>query len=276
MQIDYNENNTANIKSKRVPYPANNQGNVSKAKDKFEIKSREVNIQSKSRGTTPFGSRRSPSPSLDTKRRAFSIGGNNSVETCEVHSPFSRSRRGSAAAPQGTKLNLRKRSPSPVVTGKVSSFRSKFESVPNTPPTPPSTWSRHTTRTREPHEIFSHSLPNQHSLHSPGNIRTGQKLSRDSSASTFNNSSLPRNTSSSRLPNHFINLDSARDSSSDLMRPKINRAQSLRGAPPAPRGYFSPSDSSSQTQHAACYLKQILPKMSPEDSKLRGPFGYRS
>ena len=230
-----------------------------------------INISSKSRGTTPFNNKtRSPSPAVDYKKRAFSLQNGMESPQCEVH-PFSRSRRGSAAAPSSTttKLNLRKRSPSPVVTGKVSSFRSKFESVPNTPPTP--TWSRHTTRTREPHEIFSNSLPNQYHLNSPGNIRTtGQKLSRDSSSSSFNNSSLPRNPSSSRLPNHFINIDSCEAVDSSSARPKINRAQSLR----TPR-YFSPSDNnSSTTQHAATYLRQILPKMS-EDSKLRGPFGYR-
>merc|ERR1712029_1007194 len=52
-RLDYNENNTSNIKAKRVPYPAANQGSVSKTKDKFEVKSRrEVTTVNKSRGTT--------------------------------------------------------------------------------------------------------------------------------------------------------------------------------------------------------------------------------
>ena len=178
LQIDYNENtNTANIKAKRVPYPAANQGCVSKAKDKFEVKSRESSTPTKSRGTTPFSSRttRSPSPAPDTaaKKRTFSV---TSSEHCEVHSPFARGRSGT-----GTKLNLRKRSPSPVVTGKVSSFRSKFEPAsssgsPSSAQTIPRTFRTY----RDPADIFYHHTP---PLHSPGNLRVHGRLSGDSGPS---------------------------------------------------------------------------------------------
>merc|ERR1711976_1056346 len=108
---------------------------------------------------------------------------------------------------------------------------------------------------------------------SPGNYRF-QKLSRDSSSSgvmsrtsnTNTTSSLSRNPSSGRLPNHFISLD--QPLASEVNKPKINRAQSLR----TPR-YFSPSDSNA-TQNAATYLRSMLPKKTSEDSKMRGPFGY--
>ena len=175
MQIDYNENtNTANIKAKRVPYPAANQGCVSKAKDKFEVKSRESSTPTKSRGTTPFSSRttRSPSPAPDTaaKKRTFSI---TSSEHCEVHSPFARGRSGT-----GTKLNLRKRSPSPVVTGKVSSFRSKFEPASSSgSPSSAQTIPRTLRTYRDPADIFYHHTP---PLHSPGNLRVHGRLSGDS------------------------------------------------------------------------------------------------
>ena len=178
LQIDYNENtNTANIKAKRVPYPAANQGCVSKAKDKFEVKSRESSTPTKSRGTTPFSSRttRSPSPAPDTaaKKRTFSV---TNSEHCEVHSPFARGRSGT-----GTKLNLRKRSPSPVVTGKVSSFRSKFEPAsssgsPSSAQTIPRTFRTY----RDPADIFYHHTP---PLHSPGNLRVHGRLSGDSGPS---------------------------------------------------------------------------------------------
>ena len=178
LQIDYNENtNTANIKAKRVPYPAANQGCVSKAKDKFEVKSRESSPPTKSRGTTPFSSRttRSPSPAPDTaaKKRTFSI---TNSEHCEVHSPFARGRSGT-----GTKLNLRKRSPSPVVTGKVSSFRSKFEPAsssgsPSSAQTIPRTFRTY----RDPADIFYHHTP---PLHSPGNLRVHGRLAGDSGPS---------------------------------------------------------------------------------------------
>ena len=178
LQIDYNENtNTANIKAKRVPYPAANQGCVSKAKDKFEVKSRKSSTPTKSRGTTPFSSRatRSPSPAPDTaaKKRTFSI---TSPEHCELHSPFARGRSGT-----GTKLNLRKRSPSPVVTGKVSSFRSKFEPAsssgsPSSAQTIPRTFRTY----RDPADIFYHHTP---PLHSPGNLRVHGRLSGDSGPS---------------------------------------------------------------------------------------------
>ena len=97
-------------------------------------------------------------------------------------------------------------------------------------------------------------------LETPGNLR-GYKL-RDSSSGLM---SLSRNTSSSRLPNHFVSLQSNVDSC-EAGKPKINRAQSLR----TPR-YYAPSDSNA-TRTAANYLKSMLPKKMSEDYK--SPFGY--
>ena len=237
------------------------------------MRSRESYTPVKSRGTTPFSSRstRSPSPAVDNnKKRTFSI---TNSENCEVHSPF-RGRSGT-----GTKMTLRKRSPSPVVTGKVSSFRSKFEPVVTSNVTPASAQTIPRTyrlRAREPHDIFGHTQSSSTPpLNSPGNYRF-QKLSRDSSSSgmmsrtsnTSNTSSLSRNPSSGRLPNHFISLDPPLAASSEVNKPKINRAQSLR----TPR-YFSPSDNNA-TQNAATYLRSMLPKKMSEESKMRGPFGY--
>ena len=156
------------------------------------------------------------------------------------------------------KLNLKKRSPSPVVTGKVSSFRSKFENVPSAAAqTIPRTYRL---KSREPQEIFGQSAPSQGLETSPGNLR-GYKL-RDSSSGLM---SLSRNTSSSRLPNHFVSLHSNIESC-EAGKPKINRAQSLR----TPR-YYAPSDSNA-TRTAANYLKSMLPKKMSEDYK--SPFGY--
>ena len=226
------------------------------------MRSRENYTPIKSRGTTPFSSRstRSPSPAVENKRRTFSI---TNPEHCEVHSPF-RGRLGT-----GTKMTLRKRSPSPVVTGKVSSFRSKFETVPSDSPSAQTIPRTYRLKAREPQDIFYHSQSSTPPLNSPGNYRF-QKLSRDSSAvlskSGSTSSSLSRNTSTSRLPNHFISLEPTLDVS-EVNKPKINRAQSLR----TPR-YFSPSDNA--TQNAASYLRSMLPKKMSEDSKMRGPFGY--
>ena len=231
------------------------------------MRSRESYTPAKSRGTTPFSSRstRSPSPAVENKKRTFSI---TNSENCEVHSPF-RGRSGT-----GTKMSLRKRSPSPVVTGKVSSFRSKFEPVTsNVTPASAQTIPRtYRLKARDPQDIFGHNTP---PLNSPGNYRF-QKLSRDSSgmmsktSSSSNPSSLSRNPSTSRLPNHFISLEPPSAAmSSEVNKPKINRAQSLR----TPR-YFSPSDNKNATQNAATYLRSMLPKKMAEESKMRGPFGY--
>ena len=259
--MDYNENNTSNIKAKRVPYPAANQGSVSKTKDKFEVKSREVTYVNKSRGTTPFSKTRSPSPApgTESKKRTFSST-NSGSENCDLHSPFARGRSGT-----GTKMTLRKRSPSPVVTGKVSSFRSKFECAPSPQSTAQTIPRTYRLKSRDPQEIFCHSLSSTPPLNSPGNLRL-QKLSRDNSGIiSRTQNSLPRQPSSSRLPNHFISLEPSSENS-EVNKPKINRAQSLK----TPR-YFSPSDNNA-TQNAANYLRTMLPKKMSEDYK--SPFGY--
>merc|ERR1712117_397259 len=149
---------------------------------------------------------------METKRRTFSLSSSNN-DTCQVHSPFLRGRKVTGPAA----VSLRRRSPSPVVTGKVSSYRSKFESVPSDlPQTIPRTTQR--LKSREPQEIFCHSLSSTPHLTNPGNIRVN-KLSRDSSGimSKSYNNPLSHVPSSSRLPNHFISLESEHN------RPKINR-----------------------------------------------------
>ena len=207
-------------------------------------------MASSARGTPPFSKTRSPSPAQESKKRAASI--SEKCESCENTLPL-RPRAGT-----GTKLNLKKRSPSPVVTGKVSSFRSKFE--PAVPSAAAQTIPRtYRLKSRDPHEIFGSSAPSQ-CLEAQGNLR-GYKL-RDSSSGLM---SLSRNTSSSRLPNHFVSLHSNVDSC-EAGKPKINRAQSLR----TPR-YYAPSDSNA-TRTAANYLKSMLPKKMSEDYK--SPFGY--
>ena len=216
----------------------------------------------KSRGTTPFSKTRSPSPALrnDSKKRTFS-NTNSGSENCDLHSPFGRGRSGT-----GTKMTLRKRSPSPVVTGKVSSFRNKFECGQNAQSTAQTIPRTYRLKSRDPQEIFCHSLSSTPPLNSPGNLRL-QKLSRDNSAIiSKTQSSLPRQPSSSRLPNHFISLEPSENS--EVNKPKINRAQSLK----TPR-YFSPSDNNA-TQNAANYLRTMLPKKMSEDSRLRGPSGF--
>ena len=218
---------------------------MSKAKDRFEGR---FAFSSTARGTPPFSNTRSPSPALESKKRALSI--TEKCENCDGSLPFPpRPRAGT-----GTKMSLKKRSPSPVVTGKVSSFRSRFESVPS--PAAQTIPRSYRLKSRDPQEIFGTSAP----IDTPGNFR-GPKLSRDSSGFI----SVSRNTSSSRLPNHFVSLQSNVDSC-EASKPKINRAQSLR----TPR-YYAPSDNNA-TETAANYLRSMLPKKMKEDYK--SPFGY--
>ena len=218
---------------------------MSKAKDRFEGR---YPFSSTARGTPPFSQTRSPSPAMESKKRALSI--TEKCDNCEGSLPFPlRPRAGT-----GTKLSLKKRSPSPVVTGKVSSFRSKFESVPSAAAqTVPRSYRL---KSRDPQEIFGQKAPGD----SPGNLRAVM-LSRESSGLM----SVSRNSSSSRLPNHFVSLHSHADSC-DASKPKINRAQSLR----TPR-YYGASDNNA-TQTAANYLRSMLPKKMKEDYKI--PFGY--
>ena len=59
-------------------------------------------------------------PTPDRKKRTYSI-----TPSSDAGSIF----RGQTCT--GTKMNFRKRSPSPVFTGKVSTFRNKFDNIPN-------------------------------------------------------------------------------------------------------------------------------------------------
>merc|ERR1719220_669754 len=111
-----------------------NQGSVNKTKDRFEQRQAESRLPitlngPKPRCTTPFSKTRSPSPSPDLrdKKRQLSIPGTSlSSDPGETSSSGFRGRTGT-----GNRMSLRKRSPSPVVTGKVSSFRTRFESNPS-------------------------------------------------------------------------------------------------------------------------------------------------
>merc|ERR1711962_1800549 len=111
-----------------------NQGSVNKTKDRFEQRQAESRLPitlngPKPRCTTPFSKTRSPSPNPDLrdKKRQLSIPGTSlSSDPGETSSSGFRGRTGT-----GNRMSLRKRSPSPVVTGKVSSFRTRFESNPS-------------------------------------------------------------------------------------------------------------------------------------------------
>merc|ERR1711936_1363384 len=103
------------------------QGSVNKTKAQYEQISTESKFFTpppgpKSRCTTPFTKVRSPTPVSEQKKRTYSMIPNS--DASDATSSF-RGRTGT-----GTKMSLRKRSPSPIITGKVSTFRSKFESIP--------------------------------------------------------------------------------------------------------------------------------------------------
>eukprot|EP00090_Calanus_glacialis_P003873 TRINITY_DN12907_c0_g1_i1.p1 TRINITY_DN12907_c0_g1~~TRINITY_DN12907_c0_g1_i1.p1 ORF type:complete len:1505 (+),score=299.61 TRINITY_DN12907_c0_g1_i1:210-4724(+) len=242
-----------------------NQGSVNKTKDRYEQKSIDSKIPvplqgPKTRSTTPFSKTRSPSPAVEQKKRTYSITPNS--EACDTSLLF-RGRTGT-----GTRMNLRRRSPSPVVTGKVSSFRSKFENAPS-PRMNASTIPRtQRLKSREPQDIVGHNS-------SPFRDASTSRLpiSRDTSGSKpF---SVMRDTSASRLPAHFISLQSQTNYGN---KPNVNRAQSLR----SPRFHPStlpPAPGDTATRNAANYLRSTLPRkiqadLSLDDPRVKGPFGY--
>merc|ERR1719266_1532181 len=121
--------NTSSPNPRRI-FARANQGSVTKTKDRFEQRTAESRIPvtltgPRPRCTTPFSKTRSPSPDLRDKKRQLSIPGVLSTEPAVEMSSGFRGRTGT-----GNRLSLRKRSPSPVVTGKVSSFRTRFENNP--------------------------------------------------------------------------------------------------------------------------------------------------
>ena len=211
-----------------------NQGSVTKTKDRFEQRTVESRIPMsltgpKPRCTTPFSKTRSPSPAFDSrdKKRQLSITGSDSTEP---NTGF-RGRKGT-----GTGMNLRKRSPSPVVTGKVSTFRSKFENSPGSSP------SNNNTPPPRPRP------------------RTSPFRERISPPQTINPTSysLGRDTSSGRLPNHFV----PKSSQAPTSRPNLGRAQSLRNPrfslPHSP----APTSEATTAQMAANFLRSTLPRKS--------------
>eukprot|EP00092_Neocalanus_flemingeri_P027419 GFUD01029736.1.p1 GENE.GFUD01029736.1~~GFUD01029736.1.p1 ORF type:complete len:1514 (+),score=324.17 GFUD01029736.1:225-4766(+) len=240
-----------------------NQGSVNKTKDRYEQRSIESRIPlplqgPKSRCTTPFSKTRSPSPAIEPKKRTYSITPNS--EASDASLSF-RGRTGT-----GTRMSLRKRSPSPVVTGKVSNFRSKFENAPiYSSATNASTIPRtHRLKSREPREIVGQNS----SPFCDASTSRLPTISRD--ASGTKPFSMTRDTSASRLPTHFVSLQ--------YNKPNVNRAQSLRSPRFSP-STLPPASSGTAARNAANFLKATLPRnikgeQSLDESKLKGPFGY--
>ena len=265
-QIDY----SSSPNSKKI-FSMANQNSVNKTKDRYEQRSIEyrspIPMQGpKSKCTTPFSKTRSPSPAIEQKKRTYSITPNS--EACDASLSF-RGRTGT-----GTRMSLRKRSPSPVITGKVSSFRNKFENIPmHSSNTTASTMPR-TNRLREPQEIVGHNS----SPFRDASISRLPTISRDASGSKpF---SITRDTSAGRLPSHFVSLQSStRKSQTNFSNiPNVNRAQSLRSPRYSP-STLPPASSETAARNAANYLRCTLPRkmkgeQSSDESKLRGPFGY--
>ena len=230
-----------------------NQGSVTKTKDRFEQRSAESRLPvaltgPRTRNTTPFSNTRSPSPAFDSrdKKRQLSM---TAPETQQEPSLSFRGRTGT-----GTRLSLRRRSPSPVVTGKVSSFRSKFENSPGFSP------SNNNTGT----------LPGRSNRPrtSPFRERISPPLSLSPS-----NYSLGRDSSSGRLPSHYVPLPSQAPLQA---RPSLNRAQSLR-TPRLSLQHPKTQPSEADRTEAASFLRSTLPRKSLPDTKtrdLQGRFGY--
>lgn len=259
-QSDY----SSSPKAKRI-FSMANQGSVNKTKDRYEQRTMDSKIPvllqgPKSRGNTPFSKTRSPSPAIELKKRTYSITPNS--ESSETGMLF-RGRSGT-----GTRMTLRKRSPSPVVTGKVSSFRSKFETA-SSPRTNASTIPR-TQRliSREPQDVIGQNS-------SPFRDASTSRLPISRDASSSKPFPMTRDPSASRLPTHFVSLQPQANGST---KPNVNRAQSLR----SPR--FSPStlpphSSDTATRNAANFLRSTLPRKikadsNSDESRLKGPFGY--
>ena len=234
-----------------------NQGSVNKTKDRFEQRQAESRLPvtlngPKPRCTTPFSKTRSPSPSPDLrdKKRQLSIPGTSlSSEPGETSSSSGfRGRTGT-----GNRMSLRKRSPSPVVTGKVSSFRTRFESNPSGG------------------NVVSGNSNSTSTV--PRSFRTCVSPHRDHHVPVPPVSSEPP---MGRLPTHFVPLTNPTN------RPTIGRAQSMR----SPRlslqsnSMTSPTKEVTSSVQAANFLRSTLPRKSLpetpsfEKSTQRGFFGY--
>ena len=249
--------NTSSPNPRRI-FARANQGSVTKTKDRFEQRTAESRIPvtltgPRPRCTTPFSKTRSPSPDLRDKKRQLSIPGVLSTEPAvEVSSGF-RGRTGT-----GNRLSLRKRSPSPVVTGKVSSFRTRFENNPT---------ASHVTTTLT-------STSNNNSATVPRSYRPCTSPHREHHVPPHVPVTVESPTG--RLPTHFVPL-------TNPTRPTVGRAQSMRN----PRLSLQSNSLTTSgptkeatTAQAANFLRSTLPRKSlPETpsferSTQRGFFGY--
>jgi len=255
--------NSANSPNPRRIFARANQGSVTKTKDRFEQRTAESRIPvtltgPRPRCTTPFSKTRSPSPSPDLrdKKRQLSIpaGSLSSEPAGEMNSGF-RGRTGT-----GNRLSLRKRSPSPVVTGKVSSFRNRFENNPTAS-----------------HVSSTLNMANNNSSTVPRSYRPCVSPHREHHVPPH----VPVSSVESptgRLPTHFVPL-------TNPTRPTVGRAQSMR----SPRlslqsstltSTMGSTKDSATTAQAANFLRSTLPRKSlPETpsferSTQRGFIGY--
>ena len=257
--------NAGNSPNPRRIFARANQGSVTKTKDRFEQRTAESRIPvtltgPRPRCTTPFSKTRSPSPSPDLreKKRQLSIptGSLSTEPTAEMSSGF-RGRTGT-----GNRLSLRKRSPSPVVTGKVSSFRNRFENNPT---------ASHVSSTLN-------LASNNNSATVPRNYRQCVSPHRDHHVPPH----VPVSSVESptgRLPTHFVPL-------TNPTRPTVGRAQSMRSPRLSLQSNTLTSTTgpttkdSAATAQAANFLRSTLPRKSlPETpsferSTQRGFFGY--
>ena len=172
----------------------------------------------------------------------------------------------------GTRMSLRRRSPSPVVTGKVLSFRDKFENYPKDSSRKDSSTIPRTYRlkSREPQDVIGLNSPLSHYSRLP-------KFSQDTRSSKP--ICVTRDTSASRLPTHFIPMQSSTRNSThnQSSKPHIKRAQSLR--PPDLPPSAPPTSGNTATRSAVNYLRCTLPRLvkgehSEEELEIKGPFGY--
>ena len=260
-QTEPQPSNSANSPNPRRIFARANQGSVTKTKDRFEQRTAESRIPvtltgPRPRCTTPFSKTRSPSPSPDLrdKKRQLSIPAGSLSTESEMNSGF-RGRTGT-----GNRLSLRKRSPSPVVTGKVSSFRNRFENNPTAS-----------------HVSSTLNMANNNSSTVPRSYRPCVSPHREHHVPPH----VPVSSVESptgRLPTHFVPL-------TNPTRPTVGRAQSMR----SPRLSLQSSTLTSTmgstkdlaaTAQAANFLRSTLPRKSlPETpsferSTQRGFIGY--
>ena len=169
-------------------------------------------------------------------------------------------------------MNLRRRSPSPVVTGKVSSFRNKFENSTGSPTNNngSTTLPRNTRlKSRQSLDLETASKP-KNSPFRERNSLVQYATSVPSSNPYISPYALSKDSSSTRLPAHFVPISSS-----------VNRTPSLRSPRLSLGSNVASTDAA--TLAATTFLRCTLPRKSLQDTpptfdpghnKLRGPFGY--